>query len=586
MSERVGDILARTRSIAANVLQQAEESARADGCRIGQALVSRGVCDEDAVAQALAQQFAMPLELRLDGRVDEELLHELPIELFRDGRCMPLGTEDDVLEVAVGDPLDIEIVLSAEALGGMVCRTVLTTPGELMRWRERFFGEGSLFAETAGRIAREFGGNGATDHELTLQEIRERTESEPIVKLATLIFDEAIRLGASDVHIEPTERNANVRFRIDGMLRQHMELTRGVYVPLTSRIKILADMDISEKRVPQDGRIRHERGSAQFDFRVSTLPTHHGEKTVIRILKHDKSLLEVENLGMPARMVSEIGQLIEKPQGMVIVTGPTGSGKSSTLFACLNRIRRKPINITTLENPIEYKLPGINQVQINEKAGVTFAGVLRSVLRQDPDVILIGEIRDGETAQIAMQAAQTGHLVLSTLHTNDAVAAVTRLRDLGVPGYLVASSLLGLIAQRLVRVLCPDCKVESTASVDLKARWRAALGDTPMPKVFTAPGCRRCGGQGYAGRTGLFELVPLNDALREMIINGVSEVKIRQYLRTARIQSLIDDGIEQASKGITTPDELLRVVLVEDTMDSPGGTGLSSAVIEASGGNA
>ncbi len=465
----------------------------------------------------------------------------------------------------------------------MVCRTALSTPSELDRWRERYFGEGSLFAETADRIAREFDGNGMTDHELTLQEIRERTESEPIVKLASLIFDEAIRLGASDIHIEPTERNANVRFRIDGMLRQHMELSRGVYVPLTSRIKVLADIDIAEKRVPQDGRIGHERGGVTYDFRISTLPTHHGEKTVVRILKHDKSLLELENLGMPAVIVAEVGAMVEKPQGMVIVTGPTGSGKSSTLFACLNRIRRKAINITTLENPIEYKLPGINQVQINEKAGVTFAGVLRSILRQDPDVILIGEIRDGETAQIAMQASQTGHLVLSTLHTNDAVAAVTRLRDLGVPGYLIASSLLGLIAQRLVRVLCQHCKTETEPSGDLRARWKAALGDIPLPRVFTANGCARCGGQGFAGRTGLFELVPVGEALREKMIEGVSEVRIRQFLRSAHVPSLIEDGIARANEGITTPDELLRVVLVEDLLDGGGAEG-TTGTLAAGGG--
>lgn len=507
---------------------------------------------------------------RLDGRVDEELLHDLPIELFRDARCLPLESDGTVLTIAVSDPLDVEILCAAEAFSAMACRCVVTTRSEMKRWHDRFFGEQSLFTATADRLAREFDGNGGAEEELTLQLIRERTESEPIVQLASLIFDEAIKRGASDIHIEPTERNAVIRFRVDGMLRQHMEVTRAVYVPLTSRIKILADMDIAEKRVPQDGRIRHERAGVYFDFRISTLPTHMGEKTVVRILKHDKSLLELENLGLPPDMVRDLIELIEKPQGMLIVTGPTGSGKSSTLFACLNRIRRKPINITTIENPIEYKLPGINQVQINEKAGVTFASVLRSILRQDPDVILIGEIRDGETAQIAMQSAQTGHLVFSTLHTNDAVAAVTRLRDLGIPGYLTASSLIGLVAQRLVRVLCPECKRETEPSAELRSKWKAVLGDTPIPRMWSGAGCARCAGQGYSGRTGLFELLPVNDLVREMIMEGVSEVRIRQRLRTAGIRGLVDDGIARIADGTTSAEELLRVVLVEDMMELPG----------------
>ena len=584
MAVRIGEILKRRCGMAERTLTEAAAKAAGAKRHIGSVLVESGACTEDALGEALAEQFSLEYLPRLDGRVDEELLHELPLELFRDGRCLPLGSKENTLHVVTADPLDMDICMRVQALTDMACQASLSSPAELARWRERFFGEGSLFAETADRLAREYGGDGQTDHEMTLQEIRERTQSEPIVKLASLVFDEAIRLRASDIHIEPTERNALVRFRIDGMLRQHMELTRAVYVPLTSRIKILAEMDIAEKRMPQDGRIRHERHGVLFDFRVSTLPTHHGEKTVVRILKHDKSLLELENLGIPPRTLEGLIELVEKPQGMMVVTGPTGSGKSSTLFACLNRIRRKPINITTIENPIEYKLPGINQVQINEKAGVTFASVLRAILRQDPNVILIGEIRDGETAQIAMQAAQTGHLVFSTLHTNDAVAAVTRLRDLGIPGYLIAASMIGLVAQRLVRVLCQECKRKAEPTAELRSRWRAALGDTPLPPMWSAPGCPACGGQGYAGRSGLFELVPVDERLREMVIEGVSEVKIRQRLRTDNVPSLIDDGLERVAAGFTTPEELLRVVLVEDVMDLHGnGSGPKTAAQRGTG---
>ncbi|MBD3239525.1 MAG: type II secretion system protein GspE [Chitinivibrionales bacterium] len=565
-SRRLGDILRSAHGAPAEQIEDAARTASGDGRRIGEAVVDMGICSQDMVSRALATQLGLPFLVTLDGRIDEDLLRQLPLELFRDGRCLPLAADEKGLEVAMSDPLDLEVLLDIEAMTGMVCRTAVTTPTEMERWREHYFGSESLFSETVDRLAREFGGNDMSEEDLTLQEIRSRTESEPIVKLASLIFDEAIRMGASDIHLEPHEQNAQVRFRIDGMLHQHMELKRGVYVPLTSRIKVLADLDISEKRAPQDGSIHYERSGSQYDFRVSTLPTHHGEKTVVRILKHDKSLLQIENLGMSGVLLERVSEIIDKPQGMFVVTGPTGSGKSSTLFACLNRIRGKPINVTTIENPIEYKLDGVNQTQINEKAGVTFASVLRSILRQDPDVILIGEIRDGETAQIAMQASQTGHLVFSTLHTNDAVSAVTRLRDLNVAGYMIASSLLGILAQRLVRVLCPHCKHPAEPSEELRSRWHVVLGDVPMPPVHAAPGCDYCRHRGYAGRTGLFELVEVNEAVREMIVENVSEVKVRQRIRASGTKSLIQQGLDRIREGVTTPEELLRVVLVEDVM--------------------
>ena len=330
-----------------------------------------------------------------------------------------------------------------------------------------------------------------------------------------------------------------------------------------SRIKILADLDIAEACTPGWAH-KHNVGAQAYDFRVSTLPTHYGEKTVIRILKHDKSLLDLNNLGIPAPALNSLSQIIEKPQGMIFVTGPTGSGKSSTLFACLNRIRHKAINITTIENPIEYKLDGVNQVQINEKAGVTFAAVLRSILRQDPDVILVGEIRDTETAQIAVQASQTGHLVFSTLHTNDAVSAITRLRDLKIPSFLISSSLLAIIAQRLVRVLCPHCKKEAEISGETRRKWESLLGNYSIPRSYTTEGCERCKKTGYKGRVGIFELIEVNEKIRSLIADDISDSALRKSLRDEGFSSLINDGISKIEQGITTPEELLRVVLVED----------------------
>ena len=343
-----------------------------------------------------------------------------------------------------------------------------------------------------------------------------------------------------------------------------METTKWMYIPLTSRIKIMAGLDIAEKRMPQDGRIHYTYRNEQFDFRVSTLPTLYGEKTVLRILKHDATILSLAKIGLAEKERTLITELIDKPQGMIFVTGPTGSGKSSTLFACLNAIRKKAINITTIEDPIEYKIEGLNQVQINEKAGVTFASTLRSMLRQDPDVILIGEIRDKETAEIAIQASQTGHLVFSTLHTNDAISAIIRLKDLGIPGFLIASSLLAILAQRLVRVLCPHCKQKALVSQDVQARWRSIFTDMAVPDSFQPVGCEHCNNIGYKGRVGIFELAHIGDNVRDLIADNASESKIRQYLRSAGMQSLLHNGIEKIREGITTPDELLRVVMVED----------------------
>jgi len=565
MPELLGQIINKKCKCEASLIDHAAAMARQEGCSIGQYLIDKEGFAEELVYESLAQQFQLPFIKNLREQVSENLIRELPIELFRDGRCFPIVQEDNTILIAVGNPIDLSIVMDVEALTGFLVEVAVATPTAMKDCTHEIFGGESLLSRSAGQLSKEFS-NQLTGDEgaMSLEEIKKRTESEPVVKLANMIFDEAINLRASDVHIEPTEHNAVVRFRIDGMLKQHMELNRSMYLPLTSRIKIQADLDIAEKRIPQDGRIRYTAGISQFDFRVSTLPTHCGEKTVIRILKHDKGLLDINNVGMAPQVLERMLEVIEKPQGMVFVTGPTGSGKSSTLFACLNRIRKKAINITTIENPIEYKLEGINQVQVNEKAGNTFAAVLRSILRQDPDVILVGEIRDGETAQIAIQASQTGHLVFSTLHTNDAISAITRLRDLGIADYLIASSTLGILAQRLVRVLCPHCKFKAPPSEEIKKRWAMQLGDVPFPKAYSAKGCERCANMGYSGRTGIFELVYIDETMREMITEKISESKMRQYLRRSGTKSLIQNGIRIIEEGITTPDELLRVVLVED----------------------
>lgn len=564
MQKKIGNALKKKQFLEDSILDDAELNAKEKGVRIGKVLIEKGIITEELLFETLAEQYSIPYITHIESQIDMELLRELPNELFRGGRCFPLGSTDTTLKIVISDPLDLEIVQLAELYSDLLVETALCTPSEMEKVANRLFEGDTIFKQSAGKISKEYEKQLQVDDTLSLDEIRQRTESEPVVRMVSLIFDEAVKLNVSDIHIEPSEHDAVVRFRIDGMLRQYTELSKWMFTPLTSRIKILADLDIAEKRIPQDGRIRYTQHNQAYDFRVSTLPTHFGEKTVIRVLKHDKSLLDLRNLGIAPTELEKILELVEKPQGMIFVTGPTGSGKSSTLFACLNRIKHKAINITTIENPIEYKLEGVNQVQINEKAGVSFAAALRSILRQDPDVILVGEIRDNETAQIAVQASQTGHLVFSTLHTNDAIAAITRLKDLGIPEFLISSSLLAIIAQRLVRVLCTHCKKESEMSDELKKRWSTLLGSDSYPRTFSASGCEACNFTGYKGRAGIFEIVSVNEKMRGLISDNISETSLRKKLREDGFKSLLQDGISKVEQGVTTPEELLRVVLVED----------------------
>lgn len=388
----------------------------------------------------------------------------------------------------------------------------------------------------------------------SVDEIRRKSQSEPVVKLVDHVLDEGLRQGATDIHLEPDEEGVSVRFRRDGMLREFLVLPAWVQASLISRVKILAELDIAEKRLPQDGRIQREWAGETLDIRVSTLPTRMGEKVVLRLLRQTASVRDLTSVGMPDRIRQAFENLCDRPQGMVFVTGPTGSGKSSTLYAALQRLLPRAINITTIEDPIEYRLRGANQVQILEKAGLGFAEALRSILRQDPDVILVGEIRDAETAAIAVQAAQTGHLVFSTLHTNDSAGAITRLVDLGVPRFLVGSAVLGILAQRLVRRVCPHCAVRGEPS----ERERELLADWgPLPEsVAIAKGCPLCDHTGYEGRIGIFELLVLDDAMREAVTAGATDGEIR---RRFDLRPLVLDGIEKAAAGLTTLEEALRV---------------------------
>ena len=383
------------------------------------------------------------------------------------------------------------------------------------------------------------------------------------------IIIHAIENGASDVHLEPQQRWIKVRLRVDGLMRESMQLPKWVQGPIVSRIKIMSGMDIAERRVCQDGKIKVRIGDKALDIRVSSLPTQYGETVVMRILDPKSAVSDLKSVGFLKEDESRVIEMIDRPQGVVIITGPTGSGKTSTLYAMIEHIKGEEINIITIEDPIEYELKGVNQVSVNEKTGLSFAYTLRSVLRQDPDVIMVGEIRDSETAMIGFQASMTGHLVFSTLHTNDAVSSISRLRNMGLPSYLIASSLNGIIAQRLVRKICPHCKEEYTPADE--ELGKIGFNRVNNDKLYRGKGCKRCNGTGYSGRTGVFEVLTINSKIRDMIAGDAPENDITKAALESGMTPLYMDGLLKVAAGITTIEELTRVVyLSKDSMDKDG----------------
>jgi type II secretory ATPase GspE/PulE/Tfp pilus assembly ATPase PilB-like protein len=419
--------------------------------------------------------------------------------------------------------------------------------------------------KTISQVASEFEGDEIMEFlpEEAIEDEEEPSAEEfkdsPFVKMVDLIIRNAIKRGASDVHIEAQENQVRVRNRIDGVLQDSIKLPKWTQPIIISRIKVLGGMDISERRLPQDGRIKVRSRNISVDLRVSTLPTYYGEKAVIRILNKEEAFLSLEELGLSEKNLKSVNSFIKQPQGMILFTGPTGSGKTSSLYACMKDIRSEEVNIITVEDPVEYELPGINQVQINEKVGLTFPFLLRSILRQDPNVIMIGEIRDMETAEIALQASLTGHLVLSTLHTNDAPSAITRLIDIGMPPYLIASSILGIVAQRLVRKICPECKEEYIPDHDLLSRISLNSGDLPF-KFYRGAGCKNCGQLGYKGRTVIEEIMVMGHKVRELIQSNASIDLIREASMATGMATLGVSGLKKVEMGITTLDEVLKAV--------------------------
>lgn len=533
------------------------------GLTVNEVLEREDVIRERDLAVLLAETLRLPLVDLASFPLDTEVTRAVKESLALKYDVVPLRIEDRLIEIAMANPLDLEALRAVEFAMGRRAQAAVSTRLEVR--------DALNHAYRLEESLEQFLKNVPSAEPLTVAELREDpgelraaardAELPPVVRLADLVLIEGIKNRASDIHLEPCADGLAVRCRIDGVLEERFRFPKWVQNPLIARFKILAKLDITERRVPQDGRIQVRYRDGMVDMRASSLPAQHGEKITLRILDASSGVKTLASLGFNPTDLQRLRDAVTRPEGMILVTGPTGSGKSTTLYAILQEIRSPSVNIVTIENPIEYQIPGITQVEVNVKQGLTFASVLRSTLRQDPDVILVGEIRDQETAHIALQAAQTGHLVLSTLHTNDAVATVTRLIDLGIEPYVLASSLNLVMAQRLVRRVCPAC----SAPCELADESRRLLRlDAYRREIRRGQGCPSCRHTGYAGRTGVYEVLPISPAIAQLIESGAGEAAIRQQARADACITLLEDALAKLADGATTPEEVLRVVQINE----------------------
>jgi type IV pilus assembly protein PilB len=560
-SARIGELLLREGAISEQQLGQALEDARANGTRVGCSLVKLGFVEEQQLAHALARQHRLPAVDLARVKLEPKLLKLIPTEVALKHLVLPLRRVGRTLTVAMANPSDLHLIGDLKFITRFEIEPVIAGEFALRRLIER---EYDTADERINDLLRQFDQASEVElvedpeEELNLGAIQAQIEEAPVVKLINGILTEAVARGASDIHFECYEKEVRVRYRIDGQLLEIMKPPARMKAALVSRFKILSDLNIAERRLPQDGRIKLRMGKRVVDFRVSTLPTLFGEKIVLRILDKGNLTLDLEKFGMEPKAEQDFTRAILNPYGMVLVTGPTGSGKTTTLYSALSRINTPEVNIMTAEDPVEYNLPGINQVQVRTEIGLSFSAALRAFLRQDPNVIMVGEIRDLETAGIAIKAALTGHLVLSTLHTNDAPSTITRLVDMGVEPFNVASAVNLITAQRLVRRICTKCKEPARYTEE----WLRAAGLAPTDlhgaTFYRGKGCDDCGGTGYRGRQGLYEVMAMSTTLRRMILQAASTAELRDQAIAEGMLTLRMDGLLKVRRGITTLEEVIK----------------------------
>ena len=589
MSAKLGEILVRENLISPQHLRQALDYQREHGGRLGFNLVKLGLVSDDTITAILSRQYGIPsVNLELFD-IDDSVLRLIPQEVAQKYSVLPLSRVGATLTLAMVDPTNVFAMDDIKFMTGLNVEPVVVAEASVQQAISKYYST-SREIELAS-VTPDFGtngnGNGFSDsdlvsldtldfdqsvaeevdileenEEIDLSSLTRMSEDAPVVRLVNVLLVDSLRRGASDIHVEPYEKEMRIRFRIDGVLYDVMHPPLKMRDALISRIKIMSKLDISEKRLPQDGRIKIrvkvDSRSRELDFRVSTLPTLFGEKVVLRLLDKDKLMLDMTNLGFESESLVKFQRNIAKPYGMVLVTGPTGSGKTNTLYSALQSLNTVDTNIMTAEDPVEFNLPGINQVQMKEQIGLNFAAALRSFLRQDPNIILVGEIRDFETAEIAIKAALTGHLVLSTLHTNDAPSTISRMVNMGIEPFLVATSVNIIQAQRLIRRICKDCKEEVQLPVEALIETGFSAEEAGEVKVYKGQGCQTCNGTGYKGRVGLYEVMEITDELRELIIIGASAIELRKKAVELGMITLRQSGLYKLREGITTIEEVVK----------------------------
>jgi len=560
-TELIGQILQQQTSLTEQQLSEALSLQTRDTVRqrIGQILVRSGYVTEGEVLEALSRQWGISyLDKIPQEKLDRELITSLPIEFLRKHKMLPCGDGDGAVTIAVADPLDVMAFDAAVNILGQPCKRAICASSMIEDGLSHYYyeNEGSASETLSSFDDEEFAGLTLGSETEDLLDLANRA---PVVKLVNTFFFQAVDSRASDIHIEPYEQVVKVRFRVDGVLHTRFTLSKQYVAALVSRLKVMADLNIAERRLPQDGRSRIKIGEKEIDIRVSTVPTSGGERVVLRLLDKTSARFGLDQLGFAPEAQEEFRRLIHLPYGIILLTGPTGSGKTTTLYGAISELNTEARNIMTVEDPIEYQLPGVGQMQIQPKIGLTFANCLRHILRQDPDIIMVGEIRDLETARIAIQSALTGHLVLSTLHTNDSASAIARLIDMGVEPYLVCSSIVAIMAQRLVRVICPKCKTQYMPSEEESLVFRQSQLKREGNTLYRGLGCPYCVNTGYRGRTGIFELMIVDDELRELVMANARSNLIKQAAVNKDMRTLCEDGMRKAFAGDTTAEEVLRV---------------------------
>ncbi|MFD2133936.1 GspE/PulE family protein [Pseudogracilibacillus auburnensis] len=548
--KRLGDLLVESGLISETQLSTALAEKLPDE-KLGDTLLREGYITEQQLIEVLEFQLGIPHINIFQYPIEQEIVQLVPQEIAKRYQVMPIRSEENQLFVAMADPMDYFAIEELRMATGYQIVPAIATKDALQRTITKYYDLQQSLDEVMGDFS----------HEETVEETGITDEDSPIVRLVNQIISNAVAQRASDIHFDPQEVELKIRYRVDGVLMTERTLPKHMQNVIIARLKIMANLNITESRVPQDGRIKLSVNFKPIDIRISTLPSIYGEKIVMRILDLSNALDRLDKIGFSTRNEQTFKSMISVPNGIVLITGPTGSGKSSTLYAALHHLNEEAVNIITIEDPVEYQLTGINQVQVNEAVGMTFATGLRSILRQDPDIVMIGEIRDIETAQISIRASLTGHLVLSTLHTNSAVAALTRLIDMGVEPFLISSSLTGVVAQRLVRRICRDC-VETVEPTD-REREIFAQSNIQMEHIQRGRGCGNCNNTGYRGRIAIHEVLPITDDIRGLIMSAANSTKIQQEVKKAGMSFLLDDGLDKVKQGLTTTEEVLRVATID-----------------------